>query len=347
MNKHLLLSFVSFLSGCWCVSGAADGKRDGVGFMDFCGYAKCPVLSNASTRVVLGPHCGGRVLEYSLNGINVLALDPKQDGWVNAPGKPQIDPYGGRCDIGPEAVIPGHPDLWTGPWEAEVIGERKVRLTSLPDQATGVQLIREFELAPDSSRLRCTQIIKNISGTTKNWCHWSRTFGEGGGICVVPLSPESRFPERFISYGPGNVMNYRPQKDPCLTVESGCLVISGPPQFAKLGMDSYDGWLSYLTRKNILFIKRFPTYPGRVYNEMAGLTVSICYQKDRFCELEPIGPKETIRPGKSAAYTEEWELVPFEYPQDGKMDVAKVIKMAEKRRDSIRKAKGKGKRSGL
>jgi len=126
-------------------------------------------------------------------------------------------------------------------------------------------------------------------------------------------------------------MNYLPKTDPCLSVGHDCLVISGSPKFARLGMDSYDGWLSYLTRKNILFIKRFPVYPERVYNEMAGLTVSICYQKDRFCELEPIGPKENIRPGHSAAYTEEWELFPFEYPQNGQIDVAKVKKMAGKR----------------
>jgi len=306
---------------------------DGVSFIDYHGYSRCPVLSNPTTRVVLGPDCGGRVLEYSINGTNALQLDPNQAGWVAAPDKPQIDPWGGRFDIGPENVIPRHPNLWCGPWQSKIIGPRKARLTSLPDPATGVQLVREFELAADSSRLHCTQTIKNISDATKNWCHWSRTFGEGGGICVVPLNPESRFPAKFISYGPGDVMNYRPQKDPCLTVESGCLVISGPPQFAKLGMDSYDGWLSYLTRKNILFIKRFPVYPERVYNEMAGLTVSICYQKDRFCEIEPIGPKETIRPGESASYTEEWELFPFEYPQDGQIDVAKVKAMAGKRSD--------------
>jgi len=172
----------------------------GVSFIDYHGYSRCPVLSNTTTRVVLGPDCGGRVLEYALQGTNVLQLDPKQEGWIAAPDKPKIDPWGGRFDIGPEKVIPRHSDLWCGPWQSEIIGARKAKLTSLPDPATGVQLVREFELAADSSRLHCTQIIKNISDTTKNWCHWSRTFGEGGGICVVPLNPESRFPEKYISY---------------------------------------------------------------------------------------------------------------------------------------------------
>jgi len=42
----------------------------------------------------------------------------------------------------------------------------RVRLTSGPDEATGVQLIREFRLDAKSSHLACTQIIKNISQET-------------------------------------------------------------------------------------------------------------------------------------------------------------------------------------
>lgn len=306
-----------------CINGKTEEKMEGVSFMDFGSYPKCPVLSNASTRVILGPHCGGRILEYSLNGVNVIKLDPKQDGWIYAPGKPLIDPYGGRFDIGPDQMAPPHPDLWVGPWQAEVIGARRVRMTSLPDKPTGVQLVRKFELAKDSARLRCTQIIKNISGTPKNWCHWSRTLAVGDGICVIPLTPDSRFPKKYIMYGPGAVMNYKPN-DKNITVSNDCLIISGTPQFPKLGIDSYAGWFSYIMKNNIMFIKRYPVYPERVYNEMAGITISIFYYTDLICELEPIGPKENIKPGESAAYTEDWHLVPFDYPRDGKIDSAKV-----------------------
>lgn len=302
---------------------------EGVRFMDFRKYANCPVLSNASTRVVLGPHCGGRVLEYSLNGENVLRLHPKQDGWIYDPGKPPIDPYGGRFDIGPEMLVPPHSNLWVGPWQAEVIGARQVRMTSLPDKPTGVQLVREFELAKDSSRLRCTQIIKNISDTPKNWCHWGRTLAVGGGICVIPLTPDSRFPKKYIMYGPDAAMNYKPD-DKNIIVSNDCLIIRGMPQSPKLGIDSYAGWFAYLMKNNIMFVKRYPVYPERVYNEMAGLTISIYYYKDLLCELEPIGPKENIKPGESAAYTEEWQLVPFDYPRGGKVDPAKVKETVEK-----------------
>lgn len=297
--------------------------------MDFGGYSNCPVLSNASTRVVLGPPCGGRVLEYALNGVNVLKLDPKQEGWRYNADKPKIDPYGGRFDIGPEKAIPAHPDLWLGPWQAEPTGTRAVRMTSLADKPTGVQLVREFELAGNSTHLRCVQIIKNVSETPKHWCHWSRTLAVGGGICVIPLTPDSRFPNKYIMYGPGSTMNYNPD-DKNIAVSNDFLIISGTPQYPKLGIDSYAGWFSYLMKNNIMFVKRFPVYPARVYNEMAAITISIYYYTDLICELEPIGPKENIKPGESAAFTEDWYLEPFEYPQDGKIDPVKIKDIIEK-----------------
>ncbi len=296
--------------------GSAAEEMPGTGLIDYAGYSDCIKLENENTRIILGPHCGGRILEYSWKGENGIYLDADHNGWVYEPGKPTIDPSGGRFDIGPEAVIPKHPDLWLGKWTAEIIGPRAARLTSVEDRATGVQLVREFRLDESSSHLSCKQIIKNVSAETQAWCHWSRTFARGGGICLIPLTPHSRFPGKYIMYGPGPVMNYRPN-DPNIRVRDGFLEILGTPKRPKLGIDSYVGWFCYLMKNDLMFVKSFPTYPDRVYNEMAGLTISIWYYKDMMCELEPIGPMEKIAPGESAAFTEEWWLIPHKFPKQG------------------------------
>ncbi len=94
-----------------CASGSADsGPYPGTGHEDFFGYPECITLENETTRVILGTH-GGRVLEYSWKGDNAIYLDPDHNGWIYEPGEPTIDPSGGRFDIGPEMVIPSHPDL--------------------------------------------------------------------------------------------------------------------------------------------------------------------------------------------------------------------------------------------
>ena len=283
------------------------------GTVEFFGYKNCLALENADTRVVLCPQAGGRVLEYSLKGVNALYLNPAQQGWLHTPGIPSVVPCGGRCDIGPERVIATHPDLWLGNWTGEIVSEGTVRLTSARDRVTGVRLVRTFTLAEGSSRLTFEQRMINESDKRVACCHWSRTLAAGGGICLIPLTPGSRFPKSYIMYGPGPVMNFQPV-DPNIRIRDGFLEILGTPANPKLGMDSTAGWFGYLMRSNLMFIKKYPVFSDRVYSEMAGLTISIWYFKNEMCELEPIGPRETLAPGESAAFTEDWSLFPFAFP---------------------------------
>ena len=296
--------------------GSSMTTVEGAGFVDFFGYINCIKLENTDTQVILCPQAGGRVLAYSWKGKNVLYLDPEQQGWKYVPGQTPVDPCGGRFDVGPERIIARHPELWLGAWTGEITGPRQARLTSAKDAATGLQLIREFTLDAASSHLVCKQAMVNISDKPVACCHWSRTLAAGGGICLVPLTPGSRFPQSYIRYGPGPVMNYQPD-DPNIRIRDGMLEVLGTPQQAKLGLDSYRGWFCYLLKNDVLFLKRYPTFPDRVYGEMAGLTISIWYYQNLMCELEPIGPYEKLAPEQSASFTEDWWLMPYRFPPKG------------------------------
>ncbi len=289
-------------------------KKTGASFVDCYGYTNCVKLENGSTRVILEPSCGGRVLEYSLNGKNSLYVDPAQNGWVYRASKKGIDPSGARMDFGPEKTVPAHPDLWLGKWHAEITSEHSARMTSVKDKNAGVQLVREFTLDESSSKLTVTQRIRNISKKTKHYCHWGRTLALGGGICIIPLTPNSRFPNKYIMYENGSTINYAPV-DSNIILTDKYIEVVGTPAYPKLGLDSYTGWFCYLTPNDLMFVKRFATYPDRVYNEIAGLTISIWYYKDVMCELEPIGPREDIQPGQSVSFTEQWWLIPYEFPK--------------------------------
>jgi len=193
-----------------------------------------------------------------------------------------------------------------------------------------VQLIRDFVLDEHSTHLSVTQTIKNISDSEKHWGHWSRTFGTGGGIVLVPLTPESRFPDNYIMYGPGPVINYHPE-DPNIRVRDNFLEVLTTPLRAKLGMDSQAGWFAYLDKNDLLWVKRYPVYSDRPYGELAGLTISIWYYQDQMCELEPIGPKENIQPGGEASFTEDWWLLPYSYPKDGSdLDLKAIDELVER-----------------
>ena len=279
------------------------------------GYDNCPVLENNDTRVVLTAH-GARVLEYSFKGENSLWVDSGDEGRVYVPGNEEVPYSGGRLDVGPEYTVPPHPELWAGEWTVESTSDSSVRMVSAEDHVLGVKLIRDFTLSPDSSEFSVTQTIQNISDSPVHWNHWSRTFAVGGGMVFLPLAGESGLPHDYVMYGPGSVIGYLPE-DSNIRTRDGYLEITAAPARPKLGMDSTAGWFAYLMKNDLLFVKRFPVYPDRVYGEIAGLTVSIYYEDDKLCELEPIGPRENIPPGASASFTEEWSLVPFAWPEPG------------------------------
>jgi hypothetical protein len=89
--------------------------------------------------------------------------------------------------------------------------------------------------------------------------------------------------------------------------------------------------MAYLMPGDLLFVKRFATYPDRVYNEAAGLTISVWYPQGNRVELEPIGPRERLEPGQAAAFTEEWYLQPYAFPKSGeKVDLAKLREVVER-----------------
>lgn len=320
------LSQLTLLCGAFMWSATASAGE----IIRFHGYSEAVLLKNATTRVVLCPQVGGRVLEYSLHGVNALYLSEAEKNWQ--PGdRPQSS--AGRFDIGPEYIIPQRSALWSGAWTAEITGARSATLTSPEGIATGVQLIRRFELAEDSSHLICEQTIRNVSEKTREWCHWSRTFAAGKGICVIPLSgadgPVSRFPNGYVMYPGRGLINVEPT-DPAIRRVDNTLQIFPTPAHAKLGFDSYAGEILYLAPNDLMFVKRFRTHPNRVYNEAAGLTISVWYPDREMVELEPIGPRERLAPGESASFTEHWYLGDYEFPgTTDSVDLPKLRRAAD------------------
>jgi hypothetical protein len=272
--------------------------------------SKCLTIRNDSVKVVLDPNHGGRVVEYSLNGRNALYTEDGRPYGIGSKGTM----LAGRFDIGPERTTPRRPTLWKGKWEGRATGPRSVELTSAEDEATGVQLVRRFELAAASTHLRCTQTIVNVSKTTRRYYHWSRTFAPPGGLALVGLTPGSRFPRKYVQYLSSFVISFKPE-DPHVQIRDGCAVIAPVPKHPKLGFDTYAGWMAYVSTDGLLFAKRFAAYRDRRYTDLAGITVCVYYHPS-FCELEPIGPEEVLAPGASASFTEDWYLAPYRVPAE-------------------------------
>ena len=308
----------------WVILAGALQSAEGARVISFHGYDNCIELKNKTTRVVLCPAVGGRVLEFSIQGKNALWLNPDEAGKLNGASA-------GRFDIGPERILPRRNALFRGPYKGEITGARSARLTSGKDPSSGFQIVREFSLAADRPHLICKQTVINISRETKQVCYWCRTFAQGQGICVVPVTGFSRMPKKHVMYDDHLVINFAP-KNGSITQREGFIIVDGPPEKPKLGFDSMSGWMAYLTRNDLMFVKRWQTFPNRVYGEMASLTLSIWYPAERpMCELEPIGPREILKPGERASFTEEWFLAPHKFPGSGpEVNLPGVTKASKK-----------------
>jgi len=298
---------------------AAEGAK----VIPFYGFKDCIELKNKTARAVLCPASGGRVLEFSINGRNALWLNPDEAGKPNGASA-------GRFDIGPERILPRRNALFRGPYKGGITGARSARLTSGKDPSSGFQIVREFSLAADRPHLICKQTVINVSKETKQVCYWCRTFAQGQGICVVPVTGFSRMPKKHVIYDDHLVINFAPKND-SITQREGFIIVDGPPEKPKLGFDSMSGWMAYLTPNGLMFVKKWPTFPNRVYGEMASLTLSIWYPAERpMCELEPIGPREILKPGERAFFTEEWFLAPHKFPGSGpKVNLPAVKKASQ------------------
>lgn len=305
----------------------ADGSTARV--VPFHGYSKAIELTRGNARAVLCPQVGGRVLEFSIDGKESMFLEDSEKNWK--PGHP-AQSSAGRFDYGPELTVIPHPQIWSGEWTGEVTGPHAAKLTSPKEDSAGIQLVRDFLLessgkegAKPAVHLVCKQTIHNISQEIREVCHWGRSFSPGGGICLIPLGDRpSRFPSKYAMYEEGAIINVR-NTDDKIRVRDGFLEILAPPRKPKLGFDATAGWLGYLMPNNTLFIKRFATFPDRVYNEAAGLTISVWYPTGPRIELEPIGPRERLKPGESASFTEDWWLLPFPFPQQGQQVDLKAL----------------------
>lgn len=318
-NDDLLFSFFTSIP----MSAQYPGTR----IVTELGNKNCIELSNETTRVVLEPNVGGRVLVYALKGNNVLYINAKLEGTPYVPGKPYGNPGAGRFFYGPEKTGPRSSQLFLGKWEGKITGPREAMMTSEIDTVTGVRLVRSFQLDETGSHLSCTQVIQNASKKVIRHYHWSRTFAKGGGISLTPLNPHSKYPKGYLVYGPGNVLDFEPDDEPNVRTREGILEIIGAPGRPKFVMDCVEGWLAYITRDDQLFIKKFNIYPDRNYGDMAAPTVSVYYNRETMCEVEPIGPLEILEPGEAAPFTEHWYLYDFTYPPDRMANLDEVKNM--------------------
>lgn len=252
----------------------------------------CLELTNASTRLVIAPASGGRIVHYSRDG------------------GPNFFLGGCQIDVGPELEYPPrHPALWSGPYEVEATGPLFVRLKSPKDKATGLQMVKVVELAPVGARVTLRQTMANIASKDVAYCLWDRTM-TGASYGFFELNPKSRFPARWsMRLGENGTYSYDGETpaSPRVKIVDDLLVTVPGKKMEKVAADNVAGWIAGF-REGWLYVKRFPVFSDGDYAD-GGNSVEIWVDAaGKRTEIEPLSPKVTLSPGESYTFVETWDL---------------------------------------
>ena len=320
--KHLLILAILALSGCTLTSPNQSTAFIGARQIAYFGYDDVIELSNSTSRVLLAPAMGGKVLSYTLNGKESLVVDEAEQGWLfEQTQNPHPFNGSGRFDVGNPRTLPEHPELQVGRWHGEIMGDRQAKLTSMVDPATGLQLTRTFTLDEVSSKLRIEMTMTNVTQEEVVAHFWTRTFAKGGGIFMMPLQDYTFYPKGYVQFNPAEqAILIAPPEDPNIAMQEDILVVYDAPQRPKFGMETYADWCAYLTTNDLLMLRQFPTYRERVYSDIISGNFSLYYNNNyhgkAVAEIEPIGPREILKQGQTAHFWEVWQLEDYAFPAE-------------------------------
>lgn len=271
----------------------------------------------AQVRAVVVPSIGGRIMNYSVQGQNIL-----HEGGTNETFR-----LGGyQCDIGPElAELPTHSTLWMGvnSWQYKPY---TVRVMSDPDDVLGLQLTKDIMIDPESGDLALTQRIRNIRTNDVSYCLWDRTMVRPGGFAFVPLNRKSRFKKGWTVHSVWNgSFRFDGRKFVSDEVEvlDGFLIVRCQGEPTKVGADSDAEWVAYVLG-DLLYVKYFPYYPQETYSD-GGNSVEI-YFDQQVAELQVLSPEVRLAPGLNYSFPEKWTLTRLPAPVSTAKDVRKLAK---------------------
>ncbi len=296
---------------------SAENRLPDIVQQNYGGWTDSLVMRGGDCKAVVVPSIGGRVLNFSLNGENILFDSTGANGRTLLTSS-NISVGGYQLDIGPELRgIPDHKWLWQGPWNWRLPRPFVVHVFSDPDKSVGVQLEKEFVIDPDTGEFGLTQRMRNIVTNDISFCLWDRTLCKVGGFAMFPLNRSSRFKAGWSIRRGARVPEYRYEgdkpSDARVRIMDGVLVARAEavPDAAtlKVGADSDAGWIAY-ARGKILFVKYFPVFAKGNYSD-GGNTVEF-YCSERVAELEPLSPEVTLKPGETYSFPEKWILIELE-----------------------------------
>ena len=304
--------------------------------LTFAGWKGCVALTAGPYRLVVAPSIGGRIIDYSRNGVGPIWINPAERGRVRPLDPKAWHNYGGyktwpapqsKWGWPPDPLLDAAPANVT-PWRenGRLVG---LRIEGKASPAAGIAFIKHVRMDPATGRVRLVQTMRalpNAAQPSVRWGVWDITQVAAEGIVATPLNPRSRHRGGVYFYSP------EARKSRQWKVQDGLLLIRNRNEVAKYGADTNGGWMAWL-RGRQAYVKRFPPmargeeYPdeystAQIYTNSAALP---------YTEMEVAGPIKTLKPGQSTTLEEEWRLLPLPMTVRTEEDAVRAIRVLKRR----------------
>jgi hypothetical protein len=269
-------------------------------------YYGLPVhsIENQFLRLDFLAQAGPRLVRLIPAGsqVNLLAETPEQS-WVTTAGEFHI--WGGhRLWHSPE--VHARTDI---PDDSGVFIEdlpAGVRL-SRPADASGIAKVIEVHLEPARPALRLVHFLRNDGLWPVKIAPWAITQVPLGGQAVIPCAApekEGLLPNRLFVFWP-----YSNLQDPRLHISDAHIRVDGVgmPDPFKIGLYNAHGWIGYAFGD--FFLRKSFTPQGIASGPDFGCNTEL-WVRERFLEIETLGPLDWVAPGQTITHEETWDILP-------------------------------------
>ncbi|MHC1683617.1 MAG: DUF4380 domain-containing protein [Clostridiaceae bacterium] len=284
-----------------------------------CGDTEEIVLSNGVIKLVIVPEQGGRILEFSIDNLNVLFRNTKYIGtkanievenraenWMNFGG------YKGWPAPQSKWAWPPIFDIDLNVFQYEILkteGFIMVMLSSPVSKTLGIKFIREIIIEEGCNYITLKETIVNCNDNPVEWGVWGITQALTPGYAEVKLNSDVftggvTFYQDF-DIPSGNAYSIRKEDGKILTVNC-----NNQEQF-KVGIVTDNETIKYYCTaykdKTLLFTQKFQ-YEGQVVYPH-GSNVEIYVDNSLpYTELEVLGGISEIMPNESRSIKMIWQL---------------------------------------
>jgi hypothetical protein len=243
----------------------------------------------ARHRIEFGPYAievdaddGGRIVEFSLDGKNVLAT--KGDSPVA---------YGSSFWPSPQSDWnwPPPPELDSQPWTATAAGKTLV-FSSQPSAALGLAATAHVAFDPKSEGLVLLYMLENRGSSARRVAPWQNSRVRPGGLTFYPSAGPTL---------PGSTLE--------LPIIDGVAWLLHDPKTMtenrKSFADGSEGFLAHV-ENGTLFVKTWLDVPRDKQAPGEGEVELYVDKTGRFVEIEQQGPYEELAPGASLRWVTSW-----------------------------------------